>query len=264
MRKILYFIFSLILTIVVGCQENSTKTGESDYDSSAFHIALLPVEECQPFLLAEQYGLYDSLGINVQIHEYNAAMDADTALMNGFVSMEVSDSVKMDILQTQCDSTDSIVCVMKDHLALSLIMSNKARVKNIKNVKEKIVAMTRNSSLDYFANKITEEAGLKHEELNRPQINNIRLRTQMLLQDQYDGAILPEPWATQCVDSGATRVTTSDKIQPLQFFLIVKSSVNKKHKSDIGKIKEAYQLAKKRAESQKSKAESPKEKSTKQ
>ena len=250
MRKLLYIILPAILALCANCQGRTDKTDASAYDSSAFHIALLPIDECQPFLLAESAGLYDSLGISVQIHNYEAAMDVDTALMNGFVQMGICDSVKMISLQEKCDTIDTLVCVMKDHLSLSLIMSEQITAKNLKKLKEKVVALTRNSSLDYFADKITEKAKLTHEELNRPQINNIRLRRQMQGQAQYDGCILPEPWATECLDSMNFRVITSDQLCPLQFYAVVKKSTQGKHKQEISKVLEAYRIAKERIELQ--------------
>ena len=233
----------MIVCIMLACNGNDTQTDESDYDSSAFHIAILPVEECHAFMYADSCGLYDSLGVRVKLHLYESEMDADTAFTKGWSQMEIVDSVRMAFLLSECDS-DSIISVLDDKMVLSLVMSRKARVRNINSLSEKIVALTRNSSLDDFADKITEKAHLRHDELNRPQINNIRMRAGMLIQGQYDGAILPEPWATMCVDSGANRVTTTDLICPQMFHAIVNDSINKVRKDDITKIVQAYNIAK--------------------
>lgn len=242
MKKLLYIPVFVLACIIYACSENKVQTDESAYDSSAFHIAVLRTEECHAFMYADSCGLFDSLGVNVVIVPFESEMDADTAFIKGWAQMEITDSVRMSYIQTLCTS-DSIISVMSGDLKLSLIMSAKSRVRKISSLKEKIVAITRNSALDKFADKITEKAGLKHEELNRPQINNIRMRAQMLMRAQYDGAILPEPWATQCVDSGAILVTTTDEIYPMRFQLIVNDSIFNCQKDNINKILTAYKIA---------------------
>ena len=71
------------------------------------------------------------------------------------------------------------------------------------------------------------------EALNRPQINDVKLRAEMLNLGQYDGAILPEPYATICVDSGGNRVFTNKRLWAQ---LVAKSSDMKKFGKEIEKI----------------------------
>ena len=63
----------------------------------------------------------------------------------------------------------------------------------------------------------------------------------MLNLNQYDGAILPEPFATQCEEQGAYRINS---IKAPLMRVLVKKSVMKKRKDDIERIKEAYWIVK--------------------
>lgn len=228
--------------MLCSCQYDSFKNKKDgkDSDSLAIHIAVLPTEECNPFYAAQECGIYDSLGVDVKLDTFLSAMDADTAFMNGKVHILVSDSLKAIYLNSIIKG-DSIRSVITDTLRLSLMTSTLSRIKSIKNLKEKIVAVTRNSAIDCFADKIMDRAKIKREYLNRPQINKIELRAKMLNLNQYDGAILPEPYATQCEEKGAKRIAKSD--EPLMRVLI-KNSVYKTKKKDINKIIEAYSIAK--------------------
>lgn len=229
--------------MLTACQYGSfeVKEGGNDSDSLAIHIAVLPTKECAPFCIAQECGLYDSLGISVIIDTFAAAMDADTAFVNGDVHILVSDSLKMGYFQQQFAS-DSVMSILTDSLRLSLLTSKPARIKSIKNLKEKIIAVTRNSAIDYYADQVMDKAKIKREYLNRPQINNIELRANMLNLNQYDGAILPEPFATMCEEAGAVRVTSSS--EPLLRILVRKQTYTTR-KADIDKIIEAYKTAKK-------------------
>lgn len=220
-------------------------TGSPLINSSAFRIAILPITECKPFLYADSCGLFDSLGVNVELITYLSAMDADTALINKRVHMSVADEMKFYFLKSQYP-TDSIQTLLDIPLKLSLITSKSARIRNTKSLKEKIIAVTRNSALDYFTDRIADEALLAPLEINRPQINDIRLRKEMLMQAQYDGAILPEPWATECVDSGAVRVTTTEKTHKVRLHVLVCDSVQKAEKENIDKVMKALDIARER------------------
>lgn len=211
-----------------------------DSDSAVIHIAVLPTEECQPFYVAQQRGLFDSLGVEVKLDTFLAAMDADTAFMNNQIQLLVSDSLKARYLNSIVKG-DSILSILTDTLRLSMMTGKPTRIKSISSLKEKIIALTRNSALDYFADKTMDKAGIKREYLNRPQINNIALRADMLNLNQYDGAILPEPFATLCEEQGAYRINSTK--EPLMRVL-VKQRVMKKRKHDIERIKEAYTIAK--------------------
>ena len=128
---------------------------------------------------------------------------------------------------------DSIIVLHTDTLTLSLITAKSARIKNIKSLKDKIIAVTRNSAVDATADLIMKKAQMPAEALNRPQINDVKLRAEMLNLGQYDGAILPEPYATICVDSGGNRVFTNKRLWAQ---LVAKSSDMKKFGKEIEKI----------------------------
>lgn len=228
--------------MLCSCQCGSFDKEEDsrDSDSTVFHIAVLPISECEPFAVAQECGMFDSLGIAISLDTFYAAMDADTAFMNGDVQMLVADSLKA-IYLNKLISGDSITTVMTDSLHLSLLTSSQSRIIKTSSLKEKIVAVTRNSIIDYLADRTMRQAQLKPEELNRPQINNIPLRANMLMLNQYDGAFLPEPFATECEEGGANRIARYDE---QQFRLLVKKSTMKTDRQTVEGIVAAYKKAK--------------------
>lgn len=227
--------------LLCSCSHGTTTADtNTDSDSTVFRIAILPVEECKPFVVAQQHGMFDTLGFEVRLDTFMAAMDADTAFINGWADMLVTDSFRMAYLNTVING-QTINSVITDTLQLSMLTTASSRIKSTKSLKEKIVAVTRNSAIDHFADIVMDRAKLKREELNRPQINDIRLRANMLNLDQYDGAILPEPYATQCEEQGARRIAMSKETL---MKVVVKSTTQKQRKDDIQRITAAYWQAK--------------------
>lgn len=244
MRKLFFFLSILLVTAFCGSC-NSTNENAGDEDSTALRLGVLPTMDCLPFYYADSIGLFDSLGVDVNLVTFEAAMDADTAFVNGDIDGIVSDLVKACIWQGQGDTS---YVAMVGELKMWLITSPKARLLKAESLKEKIIGITRHSAVDYFADKILESVKLQSIDLNKPQINNIKLRGMMVDQDQYDGAILPEPYASEAVARGAKRLNgTSDlgvekKVENLMCVLF-NDSVYQTRKNEIEKIRRVYDLA---------------------
>ncbi|MBO7569605.1 MAG: hypothetical protein J6T11_04570 [Bacteroidaceae bacterium] len=240
MRKLIYIFLCLMSTgLWSSCNPTDNQVGEDD--STALKLGVLPTVECLPFYYADSIGLFDSLGVNVRLVTFDAAMDADTAFVNGAIDGVVSDLVKECIWRGKGDTAH---VAMVGELRLWLITAPKARLLKAESIKEKIIGITRHSSVDYFADKILESVKLQSIDLNKPQINNIRLRGLMVDQDQYDGAILPEPYASEAVARGAKRLTGTEDLHVANLLCVLfNDSVSQVRKDEIQKIRKAYDMA---------------------
>ena len=240
MHKLIYILSFLGLIGLFGSCGQTEKV-KMDTDSTALKLGVLPTMECLPFYYADSIGIFDSLGIDVKLLTFEAAMDADTAFVNGCIDGIVTDLVKECIWRGNGDTAH---VAMVGDLRLWLVTAPKARLLKAESIKEKIIGITRHSSVDYFADKILESVKLQSIELNKPQINNLRLRGLMVDQDQYDGAILPEPYASEAVARGAKRLTGTEDLKLTNLLCVLfNDSVSQVRKDEIQKIRQAYDMA---------------------
>jgi NitT/TauT family transport system substrate-binding protein len=240
MRKLVYILSLLWMAGMVGACRQTDGTGR-DMDSTALRLGVLPTVDCLPFYYADSMGLFDSAGIQVKLVTFDAGMDADTAYMNGSIDGIVTDLVKACIWQGQGDTAQ---VVMVGDLRLWLVTAPKARLLSVESLKEKIIGITRLSAVDYFTDRILSSAKMQSLDLNKPQINEIKLRTLMVDQDQYDGAILPEPFASEAVARGAKRLTGTEDLKVERLLCVLfGDSIGKVRKDDVGKIRQVYDLA---------------------
>ncbi|MDO5761234.1 MAG: hypothetical protein Q4P12_01090 [Bacteroidales bacterium] len=207
MKHILHLLTLLTLSLTTSCSKPTRAEQETD---STIRLGVLPTMESVPFYYADSTGIFDSLGLDIKLITFDAAMDADTAMAGGSIDAILSDLVKATTHQA---NGDSIHIVLTADLHLWLITSHNSRILRSQSLKDKIIGITRNSALDFFADQTLLRAQLQPIDLNRPQINSIRLRTIMVDQNQYDGAILPEPFASEAVARGARRLDSSDDHQ---------------------------------------------------
>ena len=96
-------LFCFLMVLLYGCAHNNKKnTEEGIYcDLKPIRVALLPTMDCLPYFVADKCGIYSTLGIDVRLDVFEAAMDADTAFANGHADILVTDIVKTIIKQEE-------------------------------------------------------------------------------------------------------------------------------------------------------------------
>ena len=206
LRLLLPFALSVwLIGGLAGCGGNAAGDGAADstFVDDTLRIALVPTAEAWPLMVAAEEGWLDTLAVPVQLLPFPAAMDADTAFCRGWANAELTDLVKAVTWRAR---GDSVRAVLWCDLQLTLVATPEAKVKKLRALQDKVIAMTRHSALDFMADRLLARANLNEKALNRPQINDIYLRQRMTDQRQYDGAILPEPYATRARVGGGTQI----------------------------------------------------------
>lgn len=232
----------LLITVLYFCFRGSEEKVEAPvpvYDSTYIKIGVIPASESLPFLVAEQTGISDSLGLKLHVELFDASMDADTAFQNGVIDGLMSDMVKLSVMEGRGDSVSAI---MGGEIHLSLLTTRQSRITESKNLKEKIVAITRNSVVDMYADKLLESVKLESYEMNKPQINSLPIRYGMLCQNELDGAVLPDPWASMSKKQGCHQLSSSTKVTGMEkmFALVFRDSVISRRHADLKKLVLAY------------------------
>lgn len=210
MKQGLLLLFtSYFLLFFISCQrEQATVSPEEDarFDSLALYVAVLPVMDCLPIYYAQRMGMFREEGLNVCLQEYNALMDADTALMRRRVDLAYADMAR--VLERQGDSLPLRV-VAGTNGRLTLVTAKKKRIRALKHLGERLIALERLSAADYWSDEIMREAGLEQSAIYRPQVNDVKLRWTMLREQLVDGALLPEPYTTLAKELGHNPLFTS-------------------------------------------------------
>ena len=160
-------------------------------DSAALKVAVMPTLDCLPIFLAEDHGLFDT-AVDIRLKQFNAQMDIDTALMNHRVEVAVSDLVRVERLKKQ---GDSLRYLTSTNAYWQLVTNRGTRILELKNLDDKMLAMTRYSVTDLLGDLAVDSGKLKSERVFRIQINDVNVRLKMLENNEMDALILTEPQA---------------------------------------------------------------------
>lgn len=202
MKRQVFYIISLVLTLFFAAcgdtyekkQAISRKERQemARKDSMALKIATTPTMDCLPLFIAVEDSLFQKGGVDVRLRARTSQLDGDTLVEGGYVEGFVTDLIRAERLRKR---GTRLRYVASTNAYWQLISNRVARVKELKQMSDKMIAMTRYSATDYLAGLAVDSAKPKFE-VYRVQINDVTVRVKMLLNNQMDAILATEPQAT--------------------------------------------------------------------
>ena len=253
MEKMRYSLFSilysLILLMLASCSQRQEatqfKADSTGIDTTVLHVAVMPAMNCLPVYYAERTSLADSLGLKMELLRYNAQMDIDTAIINGHADIAFTDLIRARKLgKTGNEITPFASC----DEALSLISLKTKRVKQVNQMKEQMIAVSRLSATDYWTDRLLDSTRTSYDDIYRPQVNDVRLRAEMLRLGLIDAAMMGEPYATWMTMLGHKRLFQSRGKQPLLYVWANNSATKLQQKAFLNVLDEAIKRMSKASE----------------
>ena len=180
--------------------ENAGAEKELPDDSVQLRIAVTPTLDCLPIYIAKECGLFDKQGLDVNLKRYQAQMDCDTAIVGGTANAIVTDLVRA---QRMMDRGLDLQFVTSTDAFWQLLAAKRARVSQLRQLDNKMVAMTRFSATHLLTDKSVDSSKVKPERVFQIQINDVDVRLNMLRTEILDALWLPEPQATDARNAKA-------------------------------------------------------------
>ena len=169
-------------------------------DSLALKVGVLPTEECLPIVVAEKLRLFDTLNVSVHLRHYHALSECRIALNNKLVEGAVIDTMLAAIM-------DSVVySSMRLPMTWKLLTAKKARISRLDQLADKMIAADSHGCSHALAQQVNDTLKVKKKQAFIIQVEDIRVRTQMLTTGNVDAALLPEPFAAQAKREGAREI----------------------------------------------------------
>mgnify|MGYP000009623672 FL=1 len=188
-------IFCILLFFLYSCQR---KKGESVFIPSTelqpLTLGMLPTLDGLPFHIAKAQGIYDSLGLDLTILSFNSAYDRDAAFQ--FKSMDGMITDYPSAVTLQAVHHTDLGIILKHDGYFCFIVSKESGINQLQELKEKNIAVSHNTIIEYATGQLLNKAGISQAEVNKPEIAQLPLRLQMLQYDQIDASFLPDPAAS--------------------------------------------------------------------
>lgn len=243
-------LLAIIATIMLAsCSQRQEATqfdaDSTGIDTTVLRVAVMPAINCLPVFYAERTGLADSLGLEMELLRYQAQMDIDTAIAFGHADIAYTDLIRIAKLNKAKVTLSAFASCDEP---ISLISLKTKRVKQVNQMKEQMIAVSRLSATDYWCDKLLDSTRTSYDDIYRPQVNDVRLRAEMLRQGLIDAAMMGEPYATWMTMLGHKRLFLSKGKQPQLYAWANISATKKQQKVFLDILKEAIEQLSKPSE----------------
>lgn len=215
MKRINYLLILAVL-VFVGCgksdkelqaERQAQKLAEREAYQKAYKIAVMPTIDCLPAYLLKDSLLYDTAKVDIRLCRFNAQMDCDTAMIGGSVQAAFSDLVRTERLKHR---NKVLMHYLTDtNLNWQLIADKDSKLKQLSDLSDKIVAMTRFSGTDLLTDMAVKKAKPKYQ-VFRVQVNDVLVRLAMLQNHEIDAYWFAEPQITKALSADNNSLFNSE------------------------------------------------------
>ncbi len=215
MKRINYLLILAVLTLVscgksdkeLQAERQAQKLAEREAYQKAYKIAVMPTMDCLPAYLLKDSLLYDTAKVDIRLCRFNAQMDCDTAMIGGSVQAAFSDLVRTDRLKHR---NKVLMHYLTDtNLNWQLIADKDSKLKQLSDLSDKIVAMTRFSGTDLLTDMVVKKAKPKYQ-VFRVQVNDVLVRLAMLQNHEIDAYWFAEPQITKALSADNNSLFNSE------------------------------------------------------
>lgn len=241
----------LSVVLLAGCGQSYEEAKEQSAreramhqrkDSLALKVGVLPTIDCLPMFIIKERAWIDTAKADVRFRDMESHIAADDALRKGKIEGSVTDIVRAERMKRQ---GLALTYVASTPLSWQFITNKKARIKELKQLTDKMIAVSRFSATAMLADMAVDSSRLKSEVVFRVQVNNPQIRLKMLLNNEMDAVLLPEPQATVARLAG-NPVIMDVKNKDLRMGAIVftdKAMNDSRRRSQIDAFVKAYNQA---------------------
>lgn len=215
MKRINYLLILAVLTFVscgksdkeLQAERQAQKLAEREAYQKAYKIAVMPTMDCLPAYLLKDSLLYDTTKVDIRLCRFNAQMDCDTAMIGGSVQAAFSDLVRTERLKHR---NKVLMHYLTDtNLNWQLIADKDSKLKQLSDLSDKIVAMTRFSGTDLLTDMAVKKAKPKYQ-VFRVQVNDVLVRLAMLQNHEIDAYWFAEPQITKALSADNNSLFNSE------------------------------------------------------
>ena len=215
MKRFNYLLILAVLTLVscgksdkeLQAERQAQKLAEREAYQKAYKIAVMPTMDCLPAYLLKDSLLYDTAKVDIRLCRFNAQMDCDTAMIGGSVQAAFSDLVRTERLKHR---NKVLMHYLTDtNLNWQLIADKDSKLKQLSDLSDKIVAMTRFSGTDLLTDMAVKKAKPKYQ-VFRVQVNDVLVRLAMLQNHEIDAYWFAEPQITKALSADNNSLFNSE------------------------------------------------------
>lgn len=216
----------LLLALLVWLSAACTATGQPEVGQPAdqgadalptLRVALLPTTDVVPFYVAQALNAFRANGLNAEAVPVSSAAERDTVIQTGAADCEMTDVQGVVLTNAREAQPLRIIATARQATAeqplFFLLGAPDRAISSPDDLAGANIGTSENTVIDYWFDRVLAAAGVDPANTTRTNVPQLPVRLELLLNNQLDAAILPDPLASLAQLQGATLVL-DDTILP--------------------------------------------------
>ena len=192
-----HFLISLAAFLLFLTASMSCSSRQSDSQLPSLRLGAMSSLDYIPYVVAQKVGIYDSLGLDLEIVKFFSANDRDAAFRSGQVDGTVIDYTGAAIQH----AAGMDIALITRHDGYFEFMAQPS-IQGLEELKGKKIGVSRNTVIEYATDRMLASVGIKPEEVQKMEVNKIPLRMELMIAGEMDASIFPDPFISMSRTKG--------------------------------------------------------------
>lgn len=228
-------LFSLVFAAIILISPIS----EAQAGGEAIRFGILPVLDTLPLQVAQKDGLFKEVGLEVELIPFSSALERDTAMQTGQLDGYFGDLINtLLLIQGGANMRIGLVSyrTTPDRRMFGIAASPGNSDMSAEELSDASIGISESTVIEFLLDRMETANFTKPHVFKRVEVKKIPLRLQMLLSDQLDLALLPEPLLSLTEFKGGRVLFVDDELDlPLTVLCL-----DEQYFKDNGRIYKAF------------------------
>lgn len=186
-------------------------------------VAVIPVLDVLPIVVAKEEGLFEKHGVNVELISVSSAPERDQLISAGQADAMVNELISVMLLNQESLQVQAVRyarTATADQALFSILASGGSGITDAQGLKNVPVAMSQATIIEYLTERLLQSQGLAADEIETIAVPKIPDRMTLLASGELQAALLPEPFTTLAKQQGAV-LALDDTVTPDLSFSVI-------------------------------------------
>lgn len=206
-----YMILTILLVIAMvftACGAPQQEE-ETPADKPVIRIGMMSSSDVIPYVLINEQGLGEQYGFELNLEVFTSAKDRDAAFQAGELDGVLTDYIGVCMYQNAGFDVKITGITDGDYL---LMAGKNTGITDISEIAGKSIAISENTLIDYTLDAILASNNMESNSVAKEIIPRIPDRLELLRNDKIDLGLMPEPFATLGLNSGAVLLGSANQV----------------------------------------------------
>lgn len=186
-------------------------------------IAVLPIIDTLPMYVAQQEGLFEKHGVNVEFVPVASAPERDQILAAGQADGTINETLAVMLFNkegVQMQAVRYALCPTENNGHFFIIASGKSGITDVNGLKGVEIGVSQGTVIEYVTERILQAEGFSADEIQTIAVPRIPDRMALLGSGELQAGVLPDPLGVLAVGQGGVIVADDSKYPEYGFSII--------------------------------------------